>query len=93
VTVRAAVELPFHKAPALPGWNTTVVSFASDLPLLGDWGVGYQMGPGSIKVAHTEREYILKQDLLEGVGLYVRLVRELVRQGEQGNRRTGERES
>lgn len=93
VTVRAAVELPFHKAPALPGWDTTVVSFASDLPLLSDWGVGYQMGPGSIKVAHTEREYILKQDLLDGVGLYVRLVRELVRRGEQGNGRTGERES
>jgi acetylornithine deacetylase len=78
VTIKAAVELPFHKAPALPGWDTTVVSFASDLPLLSDWGTGYQMGPGSIKVAHTEREHIRKQDLLDGVELYARLARELL---------------
>jgi acetylornithine deacetylase len=55
-----------------------VVSFASDLPLLSDWGTGYQMGPGSIKVAHTEREHIRKQDLLDGVELYARLARELL---------------
>ena len=36
----------------------TVVSFASDLPLLSAWGTGYQLGPGTIRVAHTAEERI-----------------------------------
>ncbi|MGH7703591.1 MAG: M20/M25/M40 family metallo-hydrolase [Gemmatimonadales bacterium] len=78
VTVRTAVELPSHQAPAPAGWDTTVVSFASDLPLLSDWGVGYQMGPGSIRVAHTGDECIAKAELLKGVELYVKLARQLL---------------
>ena len=78
VTLRAAVELPSHQAPAPAGWDTTVVSFASDLPLLSDWGVGYQMGPGSIRVAHTPDECIAKAELLEGVELYVKLALQLL---------------
>ena len=78
VTVTAAVELPAHKAPALPGWDTTVVSYASDLPLLQAWGTGYQLGPGSIRVAHTAGECIEKAELLRGVELYVRLAGELL---------------
>jgi acetylornithine deacetylase len=79
--VRAAfpVELPFHKAGgAPPGWDTTVVSYASDLPFLSAWGEGYQLGPGSIRVAHTAEEHILKADLLRGVDLYVRLATDLL---------------
>lgn len=81
VTAATAVELPAHKAPALPGWDTTVVSFASDLPLLSAWGTGYQMGPGSIRVAHTANERIDKAELLSGVDLYVKLARDLLRSG------------
>jgi acetylornithine deacetylase len=79
VSVAFPVELPFHKAGgAPPGWDTTVVSYASDLPFLSAWGEGYQMGPGSIRVAHTAEEYILKADLLRGVDLYVRLATDLL---------------
>ncbi len=79
VSVSFPVELPFHKAGgAPPGWETTVVSYASDLPFLAPWGEGYQMGPGSIKVAHTAEEHILKADLLRGVELYVRLAGDLL---------------
>jgi acetylornithine deacetylase len=79
VSVAFPVELPFHKAGgAPPGWETTVVSYASDLPFLSAWGEGYQMGPGSIRVAHTPKEYILKADLLRGVDLYVRLATDLL---------------
>ena len=47
VRVAFPVELPFHKAGgAPPGWDTTVVSYASDLPFLAAWGEGYQIGPG-----------------------------------------------
>jgi acetylornithine deacetylase len=79
VSVAFPVELPFHKAgSAPPGWETTVVSYASDLPFLAPWGKGYQLGPGTIRVAHTADEHILKADLLRGVELYVRLATDLL---------------
>ncbi len=55
-----------------------MVSFASDLPFLASWGEGYQLGPGTIKVAHTAEEHIRKDDLLRGVELYVRLATDLL---------------
>lgn len=79
VTVEAAVELPFVKgAVAPPGWETTTVSYASDLGLLSAWGEGFQLGPGTIKVAHTDDERIAKRELLDGVDLYVRLAQDLL---------------
>ena len=79
VSVAFPVELPFHKAGSAPsGWETTVVSYASDLPFLAPWGEGYQLGPGTIRVAHTADEHILKADLLRGVELYVRLATDLL---------------
>jgi len=79
VAVAFPVELPSHKAGAVPaGWDTTVVSYASDLPFLASWGEGYQLGPGTIRVAHTAQEHIRKADLLRGVELYVRLATDLL---------------
>jgi acetylornithine deacetylase len=79
VTASFPVELPFYKGGTAPaGWDTTVVSYSSDLPFLASWGEGYQLGPGTIKVAHTEHEHIRKADLLHGVELYVRLATDLL---------------
>ena len=33
-----------------------MVSYASDLPVLEAWGERYQLGPGTIRVAHTNHE-------------------------------------
>src|SRR3954447_21939123 len=79
VTAEFPVELPFHKGGAAPaGWETTVVSYASDLPFLSACGECYQLGPGTIKVAHTSQEHIRKADLLRGVELYTRLATDLL---------------
>jgi acetylornithine deacetylase len=79
VSVDFPVELPFYKGGAAPaGWDTTVVSYASDLPFLEAWGERYQLGPGSIRVAHTSHEHIRKADLLRGVELYTRLAADLL---------------
>ena len=79
VAVDFRVELPFYKGGAAPpGWDTTVVSYASDLPFLEPWGERYQLGPGTIRVAHTSQEHIKKADLLRGVDLYVRLASDLL---------------
>ena len=77
-TVRFPLEIPPVTAPALPGWASSVVNFCSDLAFYGAWGTGYQYGPGTIRVAHTDEERIAKQDLLDGTLAYARLARELL---------------
>ena len=79
VTAALPVELPCHKGGRVPdGWDTTVVSYASDLPFLTSWGECFQLGPGTIRVAHTAEEHIRKADLLRGVELYARLAGDLL---------------
>jgi acetylornithine deacetylase len=78
VTASFPVELPAFKGRAPAGWQTSIVSYASDLPLLSDWGAGYQLGPGTIHVAHTSGEHIRKAELLQGVELYVKLAKNLL---------------
>jgi acetylornithine deacetylase len=70
--------IPPASAPALQGWPSTTVAFASDLAYHGTWGTCYQIGPGTIHLAHTDHEQITKQELRTGVDTYVRLVRELL---------------
>lgn len=70
--------IPPATAPALAGWRTSIAAFASDLAYHGRWGTCYQLGPGSIHVAHTEHEQISKVELQEGAALYVRLARQLL---------------
>jgi acetylornithine deacetylase len=78
VAVKFPHEIPCLTAPALPGWDCTTVSFTSDLPLLSDWGEGYQLGPGSILLAHTDDERIAKAELLQGVDRYAELAGQLL---------------
>lgn len=79
---KVAVEHRFQFEPvrsrSLPGWQTTTVKYASDLAHLAAWGIGYQLGPGSILVAHTAEERVRKADLRDGVEQYVRLVQTLL---------------
>lgn len=63
----------------LPGLETTVVSFTTDIPALGAvWGKPYLLGPGTIHVAHTSEERVPKQQLLEAVQIYKRMVKQLL---------------
>jgi acetylornithine deacetylase len=78
VIITGEAELPAYKSAAPAGWETTFVAFASDLPFYGAWGRGYQLGPGSIRVAHTNDERIRKADLLRGVELYMKLATDLL---------------
>jgi len=60
------------------GFESTVVSFGSDIPYLTNLGKPLLIGPGSILDAHTADEKISKQELMEGVAIYERLVRKLL---------------
>ncbi len=70
-------ETPALRMEKLDGFETDVVAFTTDLPSLTRWGRPLLLGPGSIRVAHTENEHVRKTDLVHAVDLYCRLVREL----------------
>ena len=76
--IRKLFEVPPVRMKIVEGFRTTVVSFASDIPLLTRWGQPFLMGPGSILDAHTDHERISRKQLLEGIDLYVRLARTLL---------------
>jgi acetylornithine deacetylase len=79
VSVTFIDGLPPAQAPSLPGWPSISVAFASDLAVHGAWGTCYQLGPGTIHVAHTADEQIAKDELREGVRCYIALARQLLR--------------
>ena len=60
------------------GFNQKVVRFTTDIPYLTNWGQPLLLGPGSILVAHTKNEFVLKNDLLRSVALYDALVKRLL---------------
>lgn len=62
---------------SLPGFETTVVKYTTDIPRLGNWGRPLLLGPGSIHVAHTPDERVPKRELVEAVRLYRELVQRL----------------
>jgi acetylornithine deacetylase len=80
-----AREVHYSKAvhmKALEGFTTTVVAFATDIPVFdGSWGQPFLIGPGSIHVAHTADEHIAKKDLLDAVNIYAQMVRQLLANG------------
>ena len=57
--------------------QTKVVRFTTDIPHLTNSGQPLLLGPGSILVAQTNDEFILKKTLEEAVRLYALLVRRL----------------
>jgi acetylornithine deacetylase len=75
--VEFSLELPFVQMRALPGFDTMVAKFTTDIPSLTAWGEPFLLGPGSIHVAHTPDEKIAKKELLECVDLYVKLARQV----------------
>ena len=80
IEVREVLLVPAVHMGSLPGLETTVVAFTTDIPAFGDsWGKPYLLGPGSIHVAHTDEERIPKNELLEAVQIYKRMVKQLTR--------------
>lgn len=77
--VREVLTIPAVHLGSLPGFETTIVSYTTDIPAFGGaWGQPYLIGPGSIHVAHTSEERIPKDQLVEAVQLYQRMVRQLL---------------
>jgi acetylornithine deacetylase len=76
--VTFTLDLAFVRLHAIEGLPTMVAKFATDIPMLTNWGKPLLLGPGSIHVAHTPAEKLNKKELLESVKLYVKVAKQLL---------------
>ena len=76
--VHFVLEIPFMRLRTVDGIPTMVAKFTTDIPGLSNWGEPVLLGPGSIHVAHTERERVEKRQLEEAVELYCKVARKLM---------------
>ena len=75
---RFKLEIPYMEFTTVPGIETMIAAFTTDIPALTAWGQPLLIGPGSIHVAHTEGEYIEKRQLLEAIDLYAKIASDLL---------------
>jgi acetylornithine deacetylase len=78
VLIDEVLEVPPVRLRTLPGFATAVFAYTTDIPFLDRWGTPVLIGPGSIHVAHTDREHVKIGELLEAVDLYVTLAAQLL---------------
>ncbi len=72
------LEIPALRLGSLSGFDTDVMAYTTDIPAFaGAWGTPFLLGPGSIHVAHTLNERVPKQELLDAIEIYKRMVRYL----------------
>jgi acetylornithine deacetylase len=78
VDLNFVLEIPAIRLTAVEGLPATVVAYTTDIPAFGGaWGQPLLFGPGTIHVAHTLDERVPKQQLLDAVEIYQKLVRQL----------------
>lgn len=77
VEVSFPLELPFLRLRTVDELPTMIAAFTTDIPKLTKWGEPLLIGPGSIHVAHTEGEFIEKQQLHDAIDLYSKIGIEL----------------
>ena len=78
VTYEDVLEVPPVRLKTLPGHETAVFSFTTDIPFLDRWGRPLLIGPGSVSVAHTPDECVAIGELLRAVDLYENIARDLL---------------
>jgi acetylornithine deacetylase len=78
VQVTFPLELPFLRLRTVDGLPTMIAKFTTDIPKLSNWGEPLLLGPGSIHVAHTDGEYIEKQQQADAIDLYCKIAKQLL---------------
>jgi acetylornithine deacetylase len=74
------LEIPALHMGSMDEIPTTVVAYTTDIPAFqGQWGEPFLIGPGSIHVAHTLEERVPKNQLIDAIEIYQRMVKELCR--------------
>jgi len=78
VTTEDVLVVPPVRLATVPGFDTAVFSFTTDIPWLDRWGAPLLLGPGSVTVAHTADEYCEIPELTRAAELYARLATQLL---------------
>jgi acetylornithine deacetylase len=78
VRIEHILEVPPVRMIAVPGFDSAVFPYTTDIPFLEAWGRPLLYGPGSIHVAHTAEEFVEIAELEEAVEGYIGLVRHLL---------------
>ncbi len=78
--VAYSLDLKTVRMKRMPEWETMVAKYATDISSLTNWGEPMLLGPGTIHVAHTPDERVLKNELLEAVDKYAELAGSLAKQ-------------
>ena len=78
VTVSEVLRVAPIRMHTVPGFETAVFPFTTDVPLLDRWGAPLLFGPGSFLVAHTDEEHVRLEELHAAVSAYERLGRSLL---------------
>jgi acetylornithine deacetylase len=77
VRVEDILAVPPVRLTTVPGVETAVFAFTTDIPFLDRWGDPLLIGPGSVRLAHTADEHVEIAALHRAVDLYVEIARRL----------------
>ena len=78
VTIEHVLEVPPVHLRTVPGFESAVFPYTTDIPFLSRWGEPLLFGPGSIHVAHTADEFVSIAELSAAADHYVALARALL---------------
>src|SRR5687768_15508239 len=78
VAIEDVFTIPAARMHTVPGFDTAVFPYATDVPMLTNWGAPLLVGPGSIHVAHTDAEHVAIDELHQAVELYSTLAAQLL---------------
>jgi acetylornithine deacetylase len=78
VAIEHVLDVPPVRLTTVPGFETAVFPYTTDIPFLAQWGEPLLFGPGSVHAAHTANEYVSIADLHAAVRHYVTIARELL---------------
>jgi acetylornithine deacetylase len=80
VAIEHVLEVPPVRLATVPGFQTAVFPYTTDIPFLHRWGQPLLYGPGSIHTAHTADEFVELRDLHKAVAGYLSIARGLLAQ-------------
>jgi acetylornithine deacetylase len=78
VAIEHVLQVPPVKMAVVPGFETAVFPYTTDIPFLAAWGKPLLFGPGSVHVAHTANEFVSIAELHAAVDSYVRIAKGLL---------------
>ena len=78
VSFEHVLDVPAVRMHTVPGFDTAVFPYTTDVPLLTRWGKPLLIGPGSIHVAHTDEEHLAIDEMMAAIKLYESLAKQLL---------------